>query len=375
MLLMPFPMGEFLNMSFQVERLTSKLDRAPRSARACLLCHSRKVRCDIGPSRPKCSNCQRDGQLCKPWLRQRKTKNRASTLGKGVAGGKAAPDNRGENGFAIQGVTLPSAQLPVLNDSETIQVSTGTRRNPDALCHDDAGPIEASPTSQSVSSLTSTYENGYMQRSSYLAPDSLRAEDAPESSHTVVSGLPKLTDSKPDLKSALEYPPRAYRESLFDNFWTYCYPWDPFVEKSDVLGKPLDSVSPILLQAIFLAGSRMSRSTPSLAAISPVELYNRAKTLFWLDHEQDPLMILKAVQLLHWWNPHGPERVSTNTSSFWCRIAVSLAQQMGLHSQQRTVTDEHLRRRMWWSLVVRLLATTLNDLSLLTLTLSRLVTP
>ena len=172
------------------------------------------------------------------------------------------------------------------------------------------------------------------------------------------------------LQKGLDLPSRAIVDGLFENFWTHCYPWDPIVERSQVVRMTYQKVSPLLLQAIFLAGSWMSST--SLSYATPPELYERAKTLFWLDYEQDRLIVLTAVSLMHWWNPHGPECVSTNTSSFWCRIAVSLAHQMDLHTQNRHVADESLRRRLWWSLVGRARRSPCRSLSLI---LSRLAIP
>lgn len=196
-----------------------------------------------------------------------------------------------------------------------------------------------------------------MERSSYIAPDKFQAEDGSEVYYAPQASS-EINSKILDLQKALELPPPAVRDGLLENFWTYCYPWDPIVEKSQVIGIPPGKVSLLLLQAIFLAGSRMSCVSASYA--TPQEFYKRAKTLFYLNVEQDPLTLLTAVSLFHWGNPHGPERVSTDTSSFWCRVAVSLAQQMGLHRQMKHVHDESLRRRLWWSLVVRLICVFLD---------------
>ena len=190
-----------------------------------------------------------------------------------------------------------------------------------------------------------------MERSVYIAPDKFRKEDG--SAIKYHTPLPsEATRKLADLQKAFEMPPRAIRESLFENFWKYCYAWDPIVDRSQLESLGWEKTSPLLLQSIFLAGSRMLPPLQTHAYASSQDYYVRAKTLFWLDCEQDPLNLLIAASLMHWWNPHGPERVSTNTSSFWCRITVSLAQQMGLHRLQKPVPNESLRRRLWWSIVV-----------------------
>jgi hypothetical protein len=190
-----------------------------------------------------------------------------------------------------------------------------------------------------------------MQRSAYIAPDDFRAEDGSEINY-VVPFPSEVTQQIATLQDAFKLPPRAVRDSLFENFWTYCYAWDPIIDPSHVMGRDPDKLSPLLLQTIFLAGSRMASPSQPRIFASSQDYYTRAKTLFWLDYEKDPMNLLIASSLMHWWNPHGPERVSTNTSSFWCRITVSLAQQMGLHSSAKAVPNESLRRRLWWSIVV-----------------------
>ena len=148
-----------------------------------------------------------------------------------------------------------------------------------------------------------------------------------------------------------ELPPRPVRESLMDAFWTRCYPWTPVVERSWIEDRSPDQVSLLLQQAIFLAGSRVS--TP-IAQYPPEEFYKRARVLFWMGVEEDPIITIAAALILHWWNPEGPEQISLDTSSFWLRICTGLAYQVGLHREPPAgKPDAGLRKRLWWSLVVR----------------------
>jgi hypothetical protein len=348
-------------MSFHVERHTSRLERAPRAVRACELCHSRKVRCDSSPANPQCSNCHRDAVTC-----QQRPRRRRTNLHKAQApSGKSPPGN------IITKLVETTTSISDSNDPGTFQKPlTEMQSNPHGQRKGQGEPSQAcqrapqismetnisqlqepSPSAISLTSVVSTYDNGYMERSTYIAPDRLRAEDGSEISYDLP--IPsEATRNIAQLQSAFSMPPRAIRESLFENFWTHCYTWDPIVDRSEVVGAEPENLSPLLLQSIFLAGSRMiSPSQPSTFA-SPQDYYTRAKTLFWLDFEKDPMTLLVASSLMHWWNPHGPELVSTNTSSFWCRITVSLAQQMGIHNTKRAMANEALRRRLWWSIVV-----------------------
>ncbi|KAG9667422.1 MFS general substrate transporter, partial [Aureobasidium melanogenum] len=60
-----------------------------------------------------------------------------------------------------------------------------------------------------------------------------------------------------------------------------------------------------------------------------------------------------ATTMLHWYTPDGPAFVSHDTSEYWLKIGVGLAYQIGLHKEPPPGPQRAIRRRMWWSLVVR----------------------
>jgi hypothetical protein len=189
----------------------------------------------------------------------------------------------------------------------------------------------------------------YLGRLEYLRNDVPVNDDA---------GLPnkvprRLSDTDLEILKAQrvdELPPRPVRDSLMDAFWTRCYPWTPVVERSWVNERGPKQVSLLLQHAMLLAGSRVSATLPDY---QPEQFYKKARVLFWTNAEEDPIIITAATLLLHWWNPDGPERVSLDTSGFWLRICTGLAYQVGLHREPTGRADAGLRRRIWWSLVVR----------------------
>lgn len=154
------------------------------------------------------------------------------------------------------------------------------------------------------------------------------------------------------LKSSYQLPPRAIRESLNDAFMERCYPWTPIIERSWLEDEGGKSVSLLLRQAVFLAASRVSSSPSIVGYATPREFYQRAKTLFWTGYERDALMTIRAACILNWFNPHGPEQVSFDTSRFWNHIAIGLAHQISLHKEPPPGRTHAMRRRLWWSLVV-----------------------
>jgi hypothetical protein len=189
----------------------------------------------------------------------------------------------------------------------------------------------------------------YLGRLEYLRNDVPVNED-PELPSKIPHRISETDMEILRIQRVSELPPRAVRESLLDAFWIRCYPWTPVVERSWLDPQQPRQISLLLQHAIFLAGSRVSATLPNCP---PEDFYKRARVLFWMGAEENPIITLSAACLLHWWNPDGPERVSLDTSSFWLRICVGLAYQIGLHREPTGKPDAGLRRRIWWSLVVR----------------------
>ena len=162
-------------------------------------------------------------------------------------------------------------------------------------------------------------------------------------------GLSPLDMANLQANHAFEYPSRAVQSCYIDNFFQYCYPWVPIVERpwlEDTNGK---TPSPLLMQAVMLAGSRVTSPIDHEASR---ELYNKAKVLFYSNYEKNHITLIIACLLLQWWNPAGPERLSLDSSSFWERTGVGIALQIGLHKRQTHSPNASYRRRLWWALVV-----------------------
>jgi hypothetical protein len=154
------------------------------------------------------------------------------------------------------------------------------------------------------------------------------------------------------LQGAFDLPPRAIREGLINTFMERCSPWMPIVERSWLEESGSQKPSILLLQSIFVAASRVTSAPAVTAYASLHQFYRRAKALFWSGYERNPLTVVAAVCILQWYNPEGPEHVSTNTSGFWRYVGVGLAHQIGLHKEPANMRDATLRRRLWWSLYV-----------------------
>ena len=190
----------------------------------------------------------------------------------------------------------------------------------------------------------------HVGRSDYLGDDEVRFREEMTQPGERSSGLSVTDIEILKLQKAFDLPPRSVAASLIDSFFKYCAPWTPIVDESLVDDLQSNGSSSLLLNAIFLAGSRVSSN--NLVAAAAEDFYRNAQLLFILGHERDALRSIMAVTLLQWFNPLGPEHISTSTSGFWIRIAAGLAYQVGLHKEPNKQQDRGLRRRMWWTLVV-----------------------
>lgn len=194
-------------------------------------------------------------------------------------------------------------------------------------------------------------DESYRGRSEYLGGDVPFSEEMVKNIHQI--SVSELSDTDLALlrqQKAFDLPPRAVRSSLIDSFMTKCLPWTPIVESIWLDGNEGQPPSMLLLQSVFLAGSRVMAAPLSYA--TSAEFYRRAKLLFFFGAEKNAVLSIVSVCLLHWWNPVGPEQISTDTSGFWVRVGVGIAYQIGLHKEPAEGQNKKFRRRLWWSLVV-----------------------
>ncbi|KAF1993760.1 hypothetical protein P154DRAFT_625204 [Amniculicola lignicola CBS 123094] len=344
----------------------AKDQRGRRTVKACVICHKKKVRCDIDDvSGEKCTPCTRDGYDCIPRERKRKrfTFSPSPPNQRRV---KTQDSNDGENSENEQlafGDGVSTRRDSSLNSEMEMgrRLST-TAHLPDASPllrrHTELGyptPHNSNPSTMVVSALPSLPASHQSKNASYLGRLEYLRNDVPVNDEgDLPNKVPhQLSDTDLEIlriQRAYDLPPRPIRESLIDVFWTRCYPWTPVVDRSWIEDRDPNHISLLLLHAIFLAGSRVSTPLPDYP---PEVFYKRARLLFWMGAEENPMITISAALLLHWFNPEGPEHVSLDTSSFWLRVCTGVAYQIGLHREPEGKPDAGLRRRIWWSLVVR----------------------
>ncbi|KAH8812275.1 fungal-specific transcription factor domain-containing protein [Xylogone sp. PMI_703] len=297
------------------------------SAKACSTCHKKKIRCDKQPGTDTCSNCYVANVICRPHERKRKRDHRdrsRSPLRKGAY------------------VNPSSKPAPLWNPAQRQHTTSYTQQASDAQPNSEHQQVDGTPSVNPPRS--------YLGRAEYISgvvpidEDDARMypqdypQDVPEHDMQYLRDI-----------GAFDLPSRAMRSSLIESFMERCAPWMPIVNRDELEG-PKPSI--LLLQAVFAAGSRVS--TASQLQDAGRAFYRRAKALFHMEIEKDPLTVIRAICILQWWNPSGPEHVSMNASSFWIHMGVALAHQVGLHREPNPKEARaSLRRKLWWVLFVR----------------------
>lgn len=200
----------------------------------------------------------------------------------------------------------------------------------------------------------SRQQASYLGRSHYItAHFAIDEDDATryQSPGPVTGPAHDLQTQIQRLVGMLDLPRGPLRQTLVKNFLKVCRPWMPLMDEADLKKLDTERGDSLLMVAVLVAGSVVS-STQQAAEVGQ-RCYQRAKVLFYTGAEQDNLQTIMATIFLQWLNPCGAEHVSIDSSTFWLRISVGLAHQIGLHREpDPRLPDAKLRRKIWWTLVV-----------------------
>ncbi|KAK2800594.1 hypothetical protein FQN51_005977 [Onygenales sp. PD_10] len=267
--------------------------QSPRLRRACEKCHSRKVRCDIGPGKGPCSNCVTYGDDCK--LQQRKKK--AS-----VRRAQRIPD-RGRSQDARSIVHTPAVAASQPHTSHTSVIvhsysnSTASNIPPTPLVFIQGLVPSVTPPAPSASSVQ-ICSDGF-RNASFINRSAVLLDDIPGLDHSNGSSKEKnfqLSEREMkvlELYNAFDLPPVAIRQSLVEAFFERCWTWMPVVDLECLGESPSNPPSFLLLQALFLAGLQMRKGASSYA--SSEEYFSRVKALLDTGFERNPLTVLAAL--------------------------------------------------------------------------------
>ncbi|OJJ57302.1 hypothetical protein ASPSYDRAFT_90599 [Aspergillus sydowii CBS 593.65] len=285
---------------------TSHFPRGPRdrSRVVCQRCHARKVKCDLilkihnGGS---CTNCEKRGEVCQRRESTRLQKRRDRALEVSALCG--LPLNNDPR------LTPPT---PSLVDSQ------GT-----------AGDISDNERQPNLPQSTSaeTDDQGYIGEFSVMSNHGPLPSDV---SAIVGSFSRSIEEQTLAATRADQLPPQSLIDAHVSAYFKYLYHRIPVVSRQDVtVARP----SALLLQSLCLAGSILRHPKSAKSLVESEKHYARAKTLFYTNHEHDPLSTLKALCLLTLWNVTPPSVVTADCSWNWLGLATRLAFQMGLHRE------------------------------------------
>lgn len=148
-------------------------------------------------------------------------------------------------------------------------------------------------------------------------------------------------------------PPAILLNAYIDAYFQHIFHQFPVVDHAD-----LSSSRPSLAlqQAICMVGTMLRHPKgPDILAENETYYYN-AKTLIHINHEQDPITVLKVVCLLSTRNIAGPVLLTVDCAWHWLGMAIRLLQQMGLHREEMCVAfaSPGIARRIAWCLFVRI---------------------
>ncbi|KAI1930182.1 hypothetical protein LOZ65_001559 [Ophidiomyces ophidiicola] len=344
-----------------------------------------QIRCIYPEGGLQCLNCARNHWACSP--RERKRKRRKIAVDRDdAASATTTAQTKVEIGHDIAGLVAPrrsnwdssllswDQRRPLAAEAHPpapSEASAGARTSaqnqtpPTSAIHESDGPplypttASSGPPRQSQPQDSRAYgpstpNSTFLGRSEYIRAEIPFNEYRGKPYSAVTTEYLTEEDLRIlHLQHAFDLPPRAVRDGLIDTFMKRCAPWMPIVERSWLTERNGHQPSILLLQAIFLAASRVSSAPAVTAYASSNDFYRRARALFWSGYEKNTITVITSVCILHWYNPEGPEHVSINTSGFWNRIGVGLAYQIGLHKEPPPGRDALLKKRLWWTLYAR----------------------
>lgn len=209
-------------------------------------------------------------------------------------------------------------------------------------------------------------------RVAYLGESSnfpLLVDDDPSAAEVLHYQLPEnSTDSrvklakmdKPEIKmlrqiGALSLPPWRLCDDLVESYFNWVGPVLPIINRTRFMRQYRDPSNPpslLLLQSIFLAGSRVCKSP---VAIPGATFYRRAKALYDTGYEDNRIIAVQALILIGWYWEKSQDDVKA--AFYWNGLATTIAQGSGLHRSTRrsplSNTDKRLWKRIWWTLFAR----------------------
>lgn len=374
-----------------VERLASvdpnlpegpKKSRTKRSKVACKHCRRRKVRCDVYPHGAPCTNCRLDKiDDCAPCHKKSRRWSPVEDEGnrvKRVKLSQVLPKPRSEEDASTE-EQAPEAEASPRGLPFAYELFQSVRETQDqsppfnlSSSHEQPEPLfAASPILESIAMDT---PRAVAPRS----PPQLQAAPAflaCDLSHVANEDITYLQN-----KGCFAFPKKDILNELLQSYFDYIAPHMPFVDETgfwdmyrahyedanQVSGHTgQTSISLLLFQAMLFAAttcapmSLLRRLGYTSRRIARRDAFFRVRALYSLDTERDSLVLVQAFLLMSYWKG---EEGEDKDAWHWVGLAVNLAHSLGLHrkTSKSSVSGEQLtqrqvtvRKRCWWSCVVR----------------------
>ncbi|RSL80628.1 hypothetical protein CEP51_006449 [Fusarium floridanum] len=354
--------------------------RRRTNGRACIVCHQRKVRCDILEKGIPCSNCQsQDRSNCRLY-EKKKTRTTLAHINR-PTNIPLQPRQRGQQPVTAPATPTPTPQWPgISTDGSTDPIprpSSSSADNRTRYHHNDspstihgsaAGTCEDEQATRNLAEFIDQDEVrvGEITRAArlyyigtefsnlnYLVRQRARQPDQNVlhfGSHPLARKIPSVP------QEALQLPPKALADELVRAYFIHVNKGFPIVDEEEFMDRyngtdAYRQISLPLFHAVCLVGAHvLSPRREDVKAIK-FDFFRRAKLLFDCRFEQHRESYLQVALLLTWQCDNLEDIVSN--SWHWVGVAARTAMGMGMHRDTApsslNTMDKSQWVRLWWS--------------------------
>ncbi|KAG8411087.1 hypothetical protein J3458_016198 [Metarhizium acridum] len=344
--------------------------RPAQHRRACVSCHRRKVRCDVGRTGTPCTNCSNKRVVGCQIYEKGKQKSRGLYSGRPLR----TLRSRASSTAAIEGNGNPGTR----SSRASLQVPGSMRPNNDAHQRRTTPQDERlEPDSGNLADLVSgeairTAQMNHQSRMCFIGsePSNFNYLVRQTSSQTSQDRIFHFSNRQYHLKytahdidriphEALERPTKPLIDKLVRAYFVYINRGWPIVDEENFVDQleekdPRNPLSLPLLNAVLLVGAHVLSFQEDFEQMKQLQsvLFRRTKTLIDCRFEQDRLVYVQVALLLTWYSD-GLEEVVAN-AWYWMGTAARTATGLGMHRDTTTarLLDVHKRSwvRVWWVL-------------------------
>ncbi|KFY94195.1 hypothetical protein V500_03385 [Pseudogymnoascus sp. VKM F-4518 (FW-2643)] len=361
-----------------------------RALKACQICRSRKVRCDVVEHGAPCSNCKSGAIPCT--VPETKHKKRSSLKISGVNGDRSHSRPRLHSSLSMTDVSNDGTN-PIDISSPDIDDNSSRFSSPPSdedgsenSTLDTPHPLVSGKTrlgqplsfDDIVNSVGITGDLRASRITSLSPPPMATAIDSEIAPRDFSDGfLPAYIQPLPTCmasedmmhlwkKGATVIPETAFRNELLRSYIEFVHPYMPLLDVHDFL-RIVDKgtgeggrVSLLLFQAVMFAGVAFVDRSFLTAAGYPTRrsarkaFYLKTRALYDFDYESNVVTIVQALLLMSFWleTPDGQK-----DTWHWIGAAISSANSIGLHcnlvNSTTDIKTQKLWKRIWWSCLMR----------------------